>query len=135
MLVYASQLLQADAIKYGVEHFRRCRGYTMGSVYWQFNDCWPVASWSSVDSLGRYKALHYAAKKFYSPVAMGLFLENNILTVNVKAKETVYISGIPGGTTCEIDEIIKGDDAYYAQDPAKFSEINLPYYHQHFFEL
>ena len=82
-LVYASQLLQADAIKYGVEHFRRLRGYTMGSVYWQFNDCWPVASWSSVDSLGRYKALHYAARRFYSPVAMGLFLEDNTLTVNV----------------------------------------------------
>ncbi|MBQ9744306.1 MAG: glycoside hydrolase family 2 protein [Clostridia bacterium] len=87
-LVYASQLLQADAIKYGVEHFRRCRGYTMGSVYWQFNDCWPVASWSSVDSYGRYKALHYAAKKFYSPVAMGLFLENDTLTVNI-ANETM----------------------------------------------
>ncbi len=87
-LVYASQLLQADAIKYGVEHFRRCRGYTMGSVYWQFNDCWPVASWSSVDSLGRYKALHYTAKKFYAPVAMGLFLENDKLTVNI-ANETM----------------------------------------------
>ena len=87
-LVYASQLMQADAIKYGVEHFRRNRGYTMGSVYWQFNDCWPVASWSSVDSLGRYKALHYAAKKFYSPVAMGLFLEKDKLTVNV-ANETM----------------------------------------------
>ena len=82
-LVYASQLLQADAIKYGVEHFRRCRGYTMGSVYWQFNDCWPVASWSSVDSNLRYKALHYAAKKFYAPVEMGLFLEGNRLSVNV----------------------------------------------------
>lgn len=82
-LVYASQLLQADAIKYGVEHFRRERGYCMGSLYWQFNDCWPVASWSSVDSFGRYKALHYAAKKFYAPVAMGLFLENGTLTVNI----------------------------------------------------
>jgi len=82
-LVYASQLLQADAIKYGVEHFRRCRGYTMGSVYWQFNDCWPVASWSSVDSLGRYKALHYEARRFYSPVLMGLFLENGGLCVNI----------------------------------------------------
>ena len=82
-LVYASQLLQADAIKYGVEHFRRCRGYTMGSVYWQFNDCWPVASWSSVDSFGRYKALHYAAKKFYAPVLMGLFLEKGGLCVNI----------------------------------------------------
>ncbi len=82
-LVYASQLLQADAIKYGVEHFRRERGYCMGSMYWQFNDCWPVASWSSVDYYGRYKALHYAAKKFYAPVAMGLFLENGVLNVNV----------------------------------------------------
>ena len=82
-LVYASQLLQADAIKYGVEHFRRHRGYNMGSIYWQFNDCWPVASWSSVDSNLRYKALHYAAKKFYAPVEMGLFLEGNKLSVNI----------------------------------------------------
>ena len=55
----------------------------MGSVYWQFNDCWPVASWSSVDSFGRYKALHYAARKFYAPVLMGLFLENGGLCVNI----------------------------------------------------
>lgn len=82
-LVYASQLLQADAIRYAVEHFRRERGYCMGSIYWQFNDCWPVASWSSVDSFGRFKALHYAARKFYAPVAMGLFLENGVLTINV----------------------------------------------------
>lgn len=82
-LVYASQLLQADAIKYGVEHFRRRRGVCMGSIYWQFNDCWPVASWSSVDCFGRYKALHYAARKFYAPVAMGLFLEDGKLTVNI----------------------------------------------------
>ncbi|MBO4949572.1 MAG: glycoside hydrolase family 2 protein [Clostridia bacterium] len=82
-LVYASQLLQADAIKYGVEHFRRNRGYCMGSLYWQFNDCWPVASWSSVDSNLRYKALHYAAKKFYAPVEMGLFLEGEKLSVNI----------------------------------------------------
>lgn len=82
-LVYASQLLQADAIKYGVEHFRRKRGYCMGSIYWQFNDCWPVASWSSVDSNLRYKALHYAAKKFYAPIEMGLFLEDGSLTVNI----------------------------------------------------
>lgn len=82
-LVYASQLLQADAIKYGVQHFRRERGYCMGSLYWQFNDCWPVASWSSVDYFGRYKALHYAARRFYAPVAIGLFLENHTLKVNL----------------------------------------------------
>ena len=86
-LVYASQLVQADAIRYGVQHFRRCRGRCMGSIYWQLNDCWPVASWSSVDYFGRYKLLHYAAKKFYAPVALALFLEGDKLTVNI-ANET-----------------------------------------------
>lgn len=92
-LVYASQLLQADAIRYAVEHFRRERGYCMGSTYWQFNDCWPVASWASVDSCGRYKALHYAARKFYAPVSMGLFLENGTLTVNVSNETMSHFQG------------------------------------------
>lgn len=67
-LIYASQLLQADAIRYGVEHFRRNRGRCMGAIYWQLNDCWPVASWSSVDYTGRLKALHYYARRFFAPV-------------------------------------------------------------------
>ncbi len=67
-VIYASQLLQADAIRYGVEHFRRNRGRCMGAIYWQLNDCWPVASWSSVDYTGRLKALHYAARRFFAPV-------------------------------------------------------------------
>lgn len=68
--VYASQLLQADGIRYGVEHFRRNRGRCMGSVYWQFNDCWPVISWASVDYAGRMKALHYYARRFFAPVLL-----------------------------------------------------------------
>ena len=67
-LLYASQLLQAEAIRYGVEHFRRNRGRCMGSIYWQLNDCWPVASWSSIDYTGRWKALHYYAARFFAPV-------------------------------------------------------------------
>ncbi len=67
-LVYYSQLLQAEAIRYGVEHFRRNRGRCMGTVYWQLNDCWPVASWSSIDYGGRWKALQYFAKRFFAPV-------------------------------------------------------------------
>jgi beta-mannosidase len=66
--IYASQLLQADAIRYGVEHFRRHRGRCMGAIYWQLNDCWPVISWSSIDYTGRLKALHYAAKRFFAPL-------------------------------------------------------------------
>jgi beta-mannosidase len=69
-LLYASQLLQAESIKYGVEHFRRNRGRCMGALYWQLNDIWPVASWSSIDYYGRLKALHYYAKRFYSPIIL-----------------------------------------------------------------
>ncbi|MBR3681511.1 MAG: glycoside hydrolase family 2 protein [Clostridia bacterium] len=67
-LIYVTQLVQADAIRFTAEHMRRHRGRCMGSIYWQFNDCWPVASWASLDYFGRWKALHYAAKKFYSPL-------------------------------------------------------------------
>lgn len=67
-LLYASQLLQAEAIRYGVEHWRRNRERCMGAIIWQLNDCWPVASWASVDYFGRWKALHYAAKRFFAPV-------------------------------------------------------------------
>ena len=68
--IYASQLLQADAIRYGVEHFRRNRGRCMGAIYWQLNDCWPVVSWSSIDYCGRLKALQYYAKRFFAPLML-----------------------------------------------------------------
>lgn len=71
-LLYTSQILQAEAIKYGVEHWRRNRGRCMGSLYWQLNDCWPVASWSSIDYFGRWKALHYFAKRFYDPILLSV---------------------------------------------------------------
>ncbi|MBQ8094562.1 MAG: glycoside hydrolase family 2 protein [Clostridia bacterium] len=67
-LVYCSQLLQADAIRYGVEHFRRHRGTCMGTIVWQLNDCWPVASWASVDYYGNWKALQYAEKRMFAPI-------------------------------------------------------------------
>lgn len=69
-LIYASQLLQGEAIRYGVEHFRRNRGRCMGAIYWQLNDCWPVASWASIDYFGRWKALHYYARRFFSPLLL-----------------------------------------------------------------
>ena len=68
VLLYASQLLQAEAMRYGVEHWRRHRGRCMGAIYWQLNDIWPTASWSSIDYYGRWKALHYYARRFFEPV-------------------------------------------------------------------
>lgn len=69
-MLYSSQLLQADAIRYGVEHFRRFRGTCMGTVVWQLNDIWPVASWASVDYYGNWKALQYAEKRMFAPVLL-----------------------------------------------------------------
>lgn len=68
--IYATQALQADIIRYQVEHYRRNRGRCMGTLYWQLNDIWPVTSWASIDYFGRWKALQYASKRFYSPVLL-----------------------------------------------------------------
>lgn len=78
-LAYASQLLQAQAIQYGSEHWRRNRGRCMGAVVWQLNDCWPVASWASIDYFGRWKALHYFEKRFFAPVLISCE-ENGVLS-------------------------------------------------------
>lgn len=85
-LLYCSQLLQADAIRYGVEHWRRNRGRCMGAIIWQLNDCWPVASWSSIDYYGRWKALHYVAKRFFAPVMLSA-CEEGELTQNPQINE------------------------------------------------
>jgi beta-mannosidase len=69
-LVYLTQLLQAEAVCSGVEYWRRNRQRTSGTLYWQLNDCWPVASWASLDYFGRWKALHYAARRFYAPLLL-----------------------------------------------------------------
>jgi beta-mannosidase len=82
-LVYLSMLLQAEGIRYGVEHWRRHMNRVSGTLIWQLNDCWPVASWASLDYFGRWKALHYAAKRFYAPVLLSVEDEGTHMTVHV----------------------------------------------------
>lgn len=74
--IILSQISQAEAIDYGVRYWRANRNnfHCMGTLYWQLNDCWPVVSWSSVDYFGRWKALHYLAKRFYRTI-IGSFFE------------------------------------------------------------
>ncbi len=79
--VYVSMVLQAEGIRYGVEHWRRNRRRVGGTLYWQLNDCWPVASWSSIDYFGRWKALHYLARRFYAPLLLSI--EENDLRMDV----------------------------------------------------
>jgi beta-mannosidase len=73
-LVYLSQVLQAEAMRVGVEHWRRERARCGGAMYWQLNDCWPVSSWAGIDYFGRWKALHYATRRFYAPVLLSCSL-------------------------------------------------------------
>lgn len=81
--VILSQITQAEAMEYGIEHWHRNRNqyHCMGSLYWQLNDCWPVASWSSLDYHGRWKALHYYAKRFYQPVTASIAEFDNHLEI------------------------------------------------------
>ena len=82
-LLYMSQLLQADGIQTAIEAHRRNKDRCMGSLYWQLNDCWPGASWSSIDYYGKWKALHYKVKESFAPVILSYeFIEDN-LQINV----------------------------------------------------
>jgi beta-mannosidase len=83
-LVYLSMALQAEGIRYGVEHWRRHPDRVAGILYWQLNDCWPVASWSSLDYFGCWKALHYAARRFFAPLMLSI--------EDQPPKQAVYVS-------------------------------------------
>jgi len=86
--LYVSQVLQAEGIKIGAEHLRRSRPETMGSIFWQLNDCWPVASWSSIDYYGRWKALQYYARRFYAPILVSPHVEGSSVKVYIVSDKT-----------------------------------------------
>tara|TARA_B110000008_G_C16934422_1_gene549990 strand:- start:1103 stop:1834 length:732 start_codon:yes stop_codon:yes gene_type:complete len=73
--------MQAEAIKVAVESHRRKMPYCMGTLYWQLNDCWPGASWSSIDYKGRWKALHYAARNFFEPIFISIKQTNDKIEI------------------------------------------------------
>ncbi len=81
--IYVSQVQQAEAIKVGAEHLRRNRPRTMGALFWQLNDCWPVASWSSIDYFGRWKALQYYARRFYADLLVSPYAHDGTVDVYV----------------------------------------------------
>lgn len=83
-VLYLSQIQQALAIKTGVQHFRRNRECTMGALYWQFNDNWPVASWSSIDYFGRWKPLQYFARYFFASIAGSIVRNGNVMSVYIQ---------------------------------------------------
>jgi beta-mannosidase len=89
---YVSQLLQAEAIKTDVEHLRRSRPRSMGALFWQLNDCWPGISWSSIDYYGRWKALQYYARRFYSDLLVSPHVEDGAVAVYVVSDRTEAVT-------------------------------------------
>ncbi len=81
--IYVSQLLQADGMKTAIEAHRRAKPYCMGTLFWQFNDCWPVTSWSSVDYYGNWKALNYQVKRSFEQVLISVKEEQNGYKIHV----------------------------------------------------
>lgn len=91
--IYLSQVSQAEAIRHGVQHWRRNRGRSMGAIYWQFNDNWPVMSWSSVDYYGRWKALHYQAKRDFNPVVLTAYRDGSEAKIYLANEGFYKLSG------------------------------------------
>jgi len=92
-LIYLSQLNQAHCMQVGVEHYRRLMPRCMGALYWQLNDCWPVASWSSIEFTGRWRALHHVARRFFAPA---------LVSAHVPGDETDIIGNYRRTTVREV---------------------------------
>ncbi len=123
-LVYLSMILQAEGIRYGVEHWRRNKHRVSGILYWQLNDCWPVASWASLDYFGRWKALHYAARRFYSPVMLSLFDEGQKIGVHVTSDIAEPVTGMVKWQLLSLDgAVLQSGEAPVQVEPYQSKEI------------
>ena len=82
-LLYLSQVQQALGLKMAFEAHRKAMPFCMGTLYWQLNDTWPAASWSGIDYYGRWKALHYQAKRSFGQQLLVLDQVNDQLEVTL----------------------------------------------------
>jgi beta-mannosidase len=121
--VYLSQVLQAEAIKVGAEHLRRQMPSTMGSLYWQLNDCWPVASWASIDYYGRWKALQYYAKRFYADVIVSPFAHGGKVDVYVVSDKLQPLNGTIHTRLLDFSGKVLTEKTQDVQIPAQSSAI------------
>ena len=123
--LYVSQVLQAEGIKVGAEHLRRHRPMTMGSLFWQLNDCWPVASWSSIDYFGRWKALQYYARRFYAPVLVSPHVEDGALAVYVVSDRLEPVAASLRTRVISLDGRTLDDTTLAVNIPAQSSQVYL----------
>lgn len=121
-MLYLSQVQQALAVKTAVQYWRSLRPYCMGATYWQLNDVWPVASWSSIEYSGKWKLLQYEAKKFFAPLTFSLIKKDGILYAyivnetmrNVDCEVTLNIlkfDGTPAGKKITLTKKVESDSS------------------------
>ena len=101
--LYMNHVLQGDAIKTAIESHRRQMPYNMGTLFWQHNDCWPVASWASRDYYGRWKAQHYYTRKVYDDILISPVVEGDDLKVYAVSDRLENTSGRLQLQVCQFD--------------------------------
>jgi len=128
-LLYVSQLIQAEGVRYGVEHWRRNYGRCMGALYWQLNDCWPVASWSGIDYFHRWKTLHYHSKKFYQPILLSIAEEGTNASIHITNDTLQVLNGIVSWRLYDFDgKILQADQlpaAVQKQSAQKITDLSF----------
>jgi beta-mannosidase len=124
--LWASQILQGMAMKYACEHWRRSMPRGMGTLYWQINDTWPVASWASIDYFGRWKALHYMARRFFAPVIVSGLEDAEAQTVGIHVTNDLREerSGVVTWTVTDLaGETLREDRVNVTQGAGSTSEV------------
>lgn len=124
---YASQLLQGMVLKYATEHFRGISPRCMGTIYWQTNDCWPAVSWASLDHLGRWKAAHYFAKRFFEPLIVTCQNVENEVRIKIINDTFKDEDGIVSWKLCSSsgDVLKSGDIKYTANRQSNKNIVNI----------
>lgn len=130
-LVTLTQIIQSEGVRDAAEHWRRNRGRCNGSIWWQFNDCWPTSSWAGVDYRGRYKVLQYAAKHFFAPVMVSLEDSKNKIRIHLINDLTAPFKGSLRWRAVRFDgQTIYGESVAHVTIPPLTAnckaEINLP---------
>lgn len=121
--LYVNHVLQAEGIKFGLEGHRRAMPYCMGSLYWQINDCWPVASWSSTDYYQNWKALQYYVKKGFEQVLVSPYIEGVKLRVGIVNDRLEKVNGQLNLRLMDFDGEVIWEEASLVEIPANSSDI------------
>lgn len=127
-LLYMTQVQQGDAIRTAIESHRRDRPHCMGSLFWQHNDCWPVASWSSRDYFGRWKAQHYFARKAYRDILLSVMPDSaGGFRLSIVSDRRKAAAGRLTVELCSLDgKVLATDSRDIAIAPAGVTTIDLP---------